>query len=78
MEDAGISVSWYGFGSYFSDSPNFNDIDIMIMATDVEDCLKALKIANAVLEAWPIDLLALTVNEEKEVEFLKVQKIVPL
>ena len=71
-------AEWYGFGSFFSHSPCFSDVDILVVCATQEQGLAIHDLAHELCSMWPIDLLILTEAEAAETSFVEKQGCVRL
>ena len=72
------SVAWYGFGSFFTGSDSFSDIDLLaVCATVKETSVIRAKLATLCGE-WPIHLLIMTESEAAETNFIYSQLCISL
>jgi hypothetical protein len=72
------SVAWYGFGSFFTGSHSFSDIDLLAVCSTVEET-PAIRVKMITLcSEWPVHLLIMTESEATETNFIKSQLCIPL
>lgn len=69
---------WYLFGSILKDKRPISDIDLLVICETSEDCSTVRFELGAVCSEYPIHLLLMTFDEEREVEFVQGQGAVPL
>jgi predicted nucleotidyltransferase len=74
----GPRATWYGFGSYFSDSKTFSDIDILAVCASVEDAVFVRALASTLTEQWPLHLLLMSEHEAAETNFVITQQCIVL
>jgi hypothetical protein len=72
------SVSWYGFGSFFTGSDSFSDIDLLAVCSTVEETSAIRVKMISVCREWPVHLLIMTESEAAETNFIKSQLCIPL
>jgi hypothetical protein len=73
-----VSVTWYGFGSFFMGSDLFSDIDLLAVCTTVEETSVIRAKLAALCGEWPVHLLIMTESEAAETDFIKSQLCIPL
>ena len=71
-------AAWYGFGSYFSDSKTFSDIDVLAVCDSVEDAVFVRALASTLTEQWPLHLLLMSEHEAAETNFVSTQQCIVL
>jgi hypothetical protein len=73
-----VSVVWYGFGSFFTTSDSFSDIDLLAICSTVEETSVIRRKMAAICREWPVHLLIMTEAEAAETDFVKAQLCIPL
>jgi len=73
-----VSVAWYGFGSFFTGSDSFSDIDLLAVCSTVEETSAIRTKLAALCSEWPVHLLIMTESEAAETNFVKSQLCIPL
>lgn len=71
----------YGFGSYFSESKLYRDIDILIVhdSSDYQSCMQAIKCKKLILkEIDKSDVSILSKSEELDFDFISKSRAVLL
>ena len=69
---------WYGFGSYFRRQDAFGDIDVLVVCSTPADAIVLRKNMNEICMRWPLHLLIMTEDEERETDFVASQECVLL
>lgn len=66
----GATPRWYGYGSYFKGQHPFGDIDVLVICpTNADSIVIRAKTAD-LCARWPIHLVIMTEDEEKETNFV--------
>jgi hypothetical protein len=73
-----VSVAWYGFGSFFTASDSFSDIDLLAVCSTVEETSVIRRKMAAICSEWPVHVLIMTEAEAAETNFVKSQLCIPL
>ncbi|KTD27979.1 hypothetical protein [Legionella maceachernii] len=71
----------YGFGSYFSGSKSYTDIDILIVhdLNDYQSCMQAIKCKRAILKKInKSNVSILSKSEELDFDFISRSGAIPL
>ena len=63
-------VAWYGFGSYFKGRDSFGDIDILVICPRAADAIVVRSKTGDICARWPLHLVIMTEEEEKETSFV--------
>ena len=73
-----VSVAWYGFGSFFTGSGSFSDIDLLAVCSTVEETSDIRTKMALLCSEWPVHLLIMTESEAAETNFIKSELCIPL
>lgn len=71
-------VAWYGFGSYFKDQDSFGDIDILVVCPTTADAIAVRIKAEDLCARWPVHLVIMTEDEQRETGFVSSEGCVVL
>jgi len=78
IDTSNLSVAWYGFGSFFTGSDSFSDIDLLAVCSTVEETSDLRTKMAPLCSEWPVHLLIMTESEAVETNFIKSQLCIPL
>ena len=78
LEMDGHILDWYIFGSFLDSSEHANDIDILIIYKSNFSPKIVRNYLAEFFNYYPLDLLFMTVDEEKELNFIYGVKAKPL
>ncbi len=65
------NCSWFLFGSLARGHETPSDVDLLVIANEVESCIRIRSDLTDLLSLNPVDLTILTWNEEAELSFVK-------
>lgn len=74
-----MTITVYGFGTYFRDSPSYHDIDILIVhsLTNHRACLDAISLKKIItLEIDKADVVILSRSAEAEFNFIEKSRAI--
>jgi hypothetical protein len=71
-------ATWYGFGSYFNEQGPFGDIDILVTCPTTADAILIREQAEDLCDQWPLHLVIMTEDEQRETGFVSSQGCVRL
>ena len=71
-------TKWYGFGSYFKTEEPFGDIDVLAVCPTTEDAVVVRAGTQHICARWPMHLVIMTEDEEKETNFVVSGQCVPM
>jgi len=71
-------TAWYGFGSFFTESDSFSDIDLLAVCATVEQVSSIRAEMATVCNDWPVHLLIMTESEATETNFIQSQQCIPI
>jgi predicted nucleotidyltransferase len=60
----------YGFGSYFRNDKHYQDIDLLIVYTQLDELELIKNLSKELINSYPIHLTIMSQEEEKEVNFI--------
>jgi uncharacterized protein (DUF302 family) len=81
VEQIGFDVPnavWYAFGSYFKGQNAFSDIDILITCPTTADAILIRTKTEDICARWPLHLVIMTDDEQKETGFIESEGCVLL
>lgn len=72
--EAGVSASWYLFGSMLSDPDAANDIDMLVVYEHPDDAVQIRCALRSLCTALPLHLLLMSWGEEQETKFVESER----
>jgi hypothetical protein len=69
---------WYGFGSYFETEAPFGDIDVLAVCPTTDDAVVVRTATQHICARWPLHLVIMTEDEEKETNFVVSEQCVAM
>ena len=63
-------LTWYGFGSCFLGTSDYQDIDVLVVCRSIADALLVRYLVQKISDLNGLHLLIMTYEEEQETEFI--------